>query len=705
MEKSKRKKFSFKNWIKKINSKNWKKKINPKNGKKKNNFKNMMKAKSIRGRLIISFSIIILLVSATIGLISIYTASKALNEAAEESVSTAAFTSATLVVSRTQTQNRTLEMIALMEDIQTMDWELQQPILQGQLDLTGFQGLAVLDLKGRAVYSDGTVYRLDERDLAMKALEGERNTYSFGVDSLTREIVLTYATPIESDGEVVGALIGRMDGNILSEITDDVGLGQEGYSYIIDGNGTIIAHPDRDRVLNRSNPISESIRDEGMESHAKLIEKALEERSGIGTYTYESNDYITGFAPIEGTDWIFAISGNQDEILAAIPTFQQNIMAITAIILILSVIIISFIGRSIAKPIIQTVEYSDKLSNLDLTEDIPKKLLDNKDETGDLARAFQNTINSLRTIIKDINDSSEQVASSSEELTATSQQSASAAEEVTRTVEEIAKGASEQALSTEDGSSKATLLGDSIEKNKVYIDGLNDLGEKINININEGLDEINKLTKITEDNAFVMKEIQEVIMEASESSEKIGQASNVISSIAAQTNLLALNASIEAARAEEFGKGFAVVAEEIRKLAEQSAQSTMDIDNIVKELQNNSKNAVSTMDRVSAMSKEQSNSVSNNKEKYIHIAESIKESIEAIENLNISAQEMETMKNGILDSLQNLTAIAQENSAATEEASASMEEQSASTEQIAGASEGLSELAQDLQEIINRFKV
>src|SRR5690606_2477193 len=124
------------------------------------------------------------------------------------------------------------------------------------------------------------------------------------------------------------------------------------------------------------------------------------------------------------------------------------------------------------------------------------------------------------------------------------------------------------------------------------------------------------------------------------------------------------------------------------------------IDNIVKELQKNSQNAVKTMEKAYQISKEQTNSVVNNKEKYMMISKSIGESIEATKKLNVSSEEMEVMKNGILEALQNLTAIAEENSASTQEASASMEEQSASIEQIAGASEGLSELAQNLQTII-----
>ncbi len=360
-------------------------------------------------------------------------------------------------------------------------------------------------------------------------------------------------------------------------------------------------------------------------------------------------------------------------------------------------------GYSITKPIIDTVHHSEKIANLDISVDVAQKYRNKKDEIGTLSRALQSITDSIRGVVSDINYSAEQLAAASEELTATSQQSASASEEVSITVEEIAKGASDQASYTEDGSLKANLLGEVIEKDQDYLKGLNTATDKVAEVLSKGLEEIEFLSQKTEENNRASKEIHEVILKTDESSIRIGQASNVIASIAQQTNLLALNAAIEAARAGESGKGFSVVAGEIKRLAEKSAASTKDIDEMVQDLQKNSQEAVKTIQEMSKVINEQTESVNNNKNSYLAIEEAIKGAVIGVKQLNVSGNEMEKMKTEILDSLQNLSAIAEENAASTQQVTASIEEQTASVEDIAKSSEALANLAQDLQTIIRKF--
>jgi len=663
------------------------------------------KLSSIKLKLIFFFAVLILASSTAFGLISIRRASEALTEEAEKSLIMLAEDAAKLSESRIQTQREVLSMMAATPGINSMDWEIQQPILENQLKKTNFLAVAVVYPDGVARYTDGTTSELGDRTYVKRAFAGEANVSDLIISRVTNSVVLMYAAPIEKDGKVLGVLIGRRDGNALSLIVDDTGFGDSGYGYMVNLSGTVVAHPNRDMVMEQFNPIQAAESDDSMSSTARLIEKALQEKHGVSNYVFNGNSLYAGYSPIEGSEWMFIITANENEVLASIPKLEKAIINVLYIVLAASVVLVYILGSSITNPIIKSIQHSKKIAELNLTEDLPKKYRKRKDEIGDLANALQVIIDSIKNIITEITDTSSQVLRASEEISAASQQSAAAAVEISSTIEEISKGASDQAQSTQEGSVNANELGIVIEEDQVYMNNLNSQTGKVSDVVNEGLKEINTLYSITEESNEANKEIHNVIIETNDSSIKIGQASNVISSIAQQTNLLALNAAIEAARAGSAGKGFAVVAEEIKNLALQSSESTKEIDAVVSELQLNSQNAVKTIERLSAIAGEQTKSVVNSRDKYRLIANAMKETEDTVNYLNIAGEKMNSMKQQILASMENLSAIAEENAAATEQATASIEEQAASAEQISATSESLTELAKSLQELILRFKI
>lgn len=661
--------------------------------------------KSLKTRLIFYFTIMILLSSLAVGLIGIYYSSTSLTKEAEKSLFVMAKEGAALAESRIETEFKVLETIAGLEDVKSMDWLVQNDVLNNLIDETNFLALGVVGPDGLARYTDGIVENLADRDHIKIAFNGVESISDIIPDVVNGGTLMRYAVPIDMDGKIVGVLVGRRDGGNLSLITEDIGYGEQGYSYIINSKGTVMAHPNKELVLNLFNPIYESENDKNLESLANAFNKILEEREGLTTYTYNGNDLYAAYMPIKGTDWILIITANVDEVLSSVPKMRNNMLIASAIIILISIFIAYFIGNSISKPIIQLKGYAEKVSNLDLTENLHENLLAKEDEVGLLSRVVQHLVDNLREIIKEIDYSSNEVLSTSEELTATTQQSAIAVEDVAKAVEGIAKGASEQAESTEKGALKINELGNAIENNLDLAKNLTYTSNRISEVVDNGLVEMENLFKITEESNKASVEIYDIIQKTNESASAIGEATNVIASIAEQTNLLALNASIEAARAGEAGRGFAVVADSIRKLAEESSKSANSIDEIVKKLQLNAENAVVTIENLASISKEQTKGVINSREKYLAIRDAVNEAIKAVDELNVSSSRMEELKNEILDMIQSLSALAEENSASTEEVTASMEEQNASIQEIASASEGLAKLAENLKSVIDRFKI
>lgn len=661
--------------------------------------------KSIKTRLILSFSALVLLSSIVLSIISLQVANYIITQEAKNSLTTMSYDAARLEESRLETQRRSLKTIVELQDIRSMDWEKQQPVLRSMLANTDFIEMGVIQPDGTVNYSKGNSIQLGEADPSMKAIKEEKEIILFLADPGTGELSLLQVIPVKNGGKVVGALLGRRDGKALTSMVNDTGYGEEGYGFVIDGNGMIIGHPDENKVFSQFNPIEEVKNDKSLTSLSRLFEDMISKKSGFYNYTFEGNNLYVGYSPIEGTDWIIAITATESELFSALPVLEKIMVIALGIILLISIVITYLLGNSITKPIIKGVGYSKRIASLDLSKDIDKKDLAKKDEIGELANALQNILLGLRKIIREINDSSEQLAASSQELTATSEQTANAADEVAKTVEEIANEASEQARSTELGTAKAIELGEIIKSVYEYLNEVNHSKDQVNDVVSDGINEIDSLSKITTESTEAVNEIYQVIIKTNDSSNQIGEASKVIEAIASQTNLLSLNAAIEAARAGEAGRGFAVVAEEIRKLAEQSEASTKIINTIVAELQQNTNNAVKTMERVSNISEEQARSVNSSKNKYQQIAEAMEVTNASLSRLNLSGDEMDKMRKSILDVLQNLSAIAEENAAATEQASATTEEQTASVEEIAHSSNKLSELAIRLRTAVARFKV
>lgn len=341
----------------------------------------------------------------------------------------------------------------------------------------------------------------------------------------------------------------------------------------------------------------------------------------------------------------------------------------------------------------------------DLTRDLDQGLLENNDEFGEMAIAVDNMQKSIRDIISQVTNKSQEVSTSSESLTASSQEVAASAREIFQAIEDIANGATEQTRDTHNAAEAIEGIGRLIAEDEEQIRELNGSANLIDREKEDGFSMLEILTEKAQQSTESSREVYDIILTNNESAEKINQASNMIQDIADQTNLLALNAAIEASRAGDAGRGFSVVADEIRNLAEQSNIFASEINEVIRELQTQSQEAVDTMEVVQGVVEEQAKGVEDTYDKFEAIARAIDSINLVIEKLNESSDVMMENKNHVISLTQNLSTISEHNSAGIEESSAILEEQSANVEDIAEAGSELSNIAEELQATIDRFRI
>lgn len=380
---------------------------------------------------------------------------------------------------------------------------------------------------------------------------------------------------------------------------------------------------------------------------------------------------------------------------------------ITVTIIIISVLIglaSAFImARLLVTPILKIVHAAKMIASGDLTaEAIHVK---NKDEIRDLAESFNEMTEGLRNVIFKVSTASEQVASSSEELSASAEETAASSEEVAKTINQLAEGASDQAKSSKDISDVAGQIVSNINRVSEHVNLVTDSSSRVSDEARQGVEEAKKAIEKIQSIQAVTEESSEKVRILGNKSAEIGEIISVIKEIAGQTNLLSLNAAIEAARAGEQGKGFAVVAEEIRKLAEQSANSVVEIAELVGSIQYETNQVVDIMSASTEVVMEGVTTVDKAGNSFEQIFEEIKAIAGKLSDVGTATQTIRRDSEGLNASIKNITSIAMESAASSQEISAASEEQSATVEEITRASQDLAVLAQELRMDIARFKI
>lgn len=385
---------------------------------------------------------------------------------------------------------------------------------------------------------------------------------------------------------------------------------------------------------------------------------------------------------------------------------SQDIATTTIIFVIIGILVALLMGIytafDIGSVISNIVNTSEKIAKGDLTVVISTK---RKDEFRLLTESLMEMISHMKLLILNASDIHKKVENSSEQIASTSQSTNEAMQDISKAIQEVALGAANQAKDTDEGVKKMEVLSNKIVHVYDQTKNIENLSSGTMELSNQGISTINDLSQKSKETAENAKIILSDINLLGVQSDSIGQIVSVINSITDQTNLLALNAAIEAARAGEAGKGFAVVADEIKKLAEQSLKSTKEISIIIQGIQHQTSLTVEKAKYTDEIITHQNSAVLSTMKVFEDISESMNKLVEYVRMITKSIKEMEQAKDDTHSTIENISAVSEEIAASVEEITASIEDQLGNIENVHSSAIELENNVQALSDAINTFKL
>ena len=478
-------------------------------------------------------------------------------------------------------------------------------------------------------------------------------------------IVEYYYEMVEDGALSESAAQARAKDTIKAMMFGDRGLD---YFWINDFNNITLAHPlaphlEGEDLTGLTDP-------DGVHFIKEMTEIGKNEGAGYLTYQWQYYDevdriesklsYVASFEPWE---WIVGTGVYINDVEEAVAATRNILLLWTLGIIVVTAAVVFFFAKPILKNVKDSTSYIvNYLSEGDFSINVPDYAMKLKDEFGDLARGLDVMQRSLCDAFMTIGGSQNQVSSSSESLAASSQ-------EMNASLEEVAASASEFSGSAQHLSSSAQEMSE--------------LGSKTAQQAQEGNIAVESAVSQMREISEIVNSLKDVVTALGSRAQDISKIVDTIKGIADQTNLLALNAAIESARAGEHGRGFSVVAEEVRKLAEQSANSASEITDLVGDIDKQIQGVMHRMDAGVAK---------------------VEQGTDVVLNTSEVLKSITTNLGNIARQIEQVSAAAQEIGAGSQEVSAAVEEQTATMNEISGAATELQGMVNDLEEALSHFK-
>ena len=652
--------------------------------------------KSIKQILILSFTLLLLSVSAANLIIGLISANNSINITVKDDMKSIGTTAEIAIQASIEKYRVMVSSIASQSFIgdPSLTQEEVMKNLERMRDQYGFESLMIADANGIAISTDPTKNgeSIAEYDAFKRAMAGEFLMSSPTMD-VNGELNVFANTKVNNIHGYQGIVSATIDEQVYSNIIKDIVVNKSGNIFIINSEGTMIANMRPELVAEQANFIENAKTDKAYESAAAIYSEMTAGKSGTGKYTFNGSERICYYSPIEGTDgWSYGVVAPVKEMTSSLIYTVYGLSISSLVFLLIGLFVAYRVASGIANPVRDMSDRIQLLSEGDLTSDI--SVIDRKDEIGTLNQSLINTVNFLREYITEISavlgkisngelnveiekeyigdfvsikDSMEKIAASLTdtmiEIKNSSDQVAIGSDQVSSGAQALSQGATEQASSIEELSASIIEISDQVRSNAVNANNATSLVESVGKEIDRS--------------NIHMQEMIRAISEISDKSAQIGRIIKTIDDIAFQTNILALNAAVEAARAGAAGKGFAVVADEVRNLAGKSAQAASETTELIE----SSISAVLNGTRIADETAESLSSVVTGASKITSL----------MQDISKASNEQANSIGQVTQGIEQISGVVQTNSATAEESAA--------------ASEELSAQAQLLNSLVSKFKM
>lgn len=542
---------------------------------------------------------------------------------------------------------------------------------------------------------------LDE--LGEKVIKNSVETSLQLIEQTNKEVESGSITIEEAQERVKTALIGEIDGEGKRSLSYPGNLGENGYIYIMDQDGTLIGHPTRE---------GDNLWNDQDSSGQYFIREVKEQALAGGGFTHYDFELPgqTAVAPKliyskvdENWNWIVASGTYMQDFNAPAAVLVKGIVLTLIVSLVLGGIAAILFSRHLAAPLRILSNRVRQVAQGNLTVELDNS--ERQDEVGILNRGFNEMVSQLKVLISDVEHTIAEIQNTSTNLTAVAEETTAFGEDILKSATEVAKGASQQAADAEETSKVTMHFAQEIDqlqdKNKSMLYS----SEEMRISNKEGLNHLVVLKERSTESYDLITSMQNVLESLIGKVREIEGIVGTINEISDQTNLLALNASIEAARAGEHGKGFAVVAEEVRKLADQTSQATELVRNTLQGIETETKLVTNEMSKTFTIVQGQHEAVETTEKSFNEIESAVGNIVESIEDVSKSILQLHASKNTMLSSIERIATISETNAGMTEEVTASVDEQQKAVQLVTDSSNNLSEEIQGLQESIKKFTI